>query len=180
VAGILSLFPSSPHTASGARAATRARRQSSGATLPATNSCHGSRQHQPTMDGMRGALLPLAKGFRLSATQTHMWEKCHVTESWVRVPAEALGWSLAPGRTGLSGLPTGEKTSLKGVHRGLSNYPPYSMATPLVCAPLANKPSCTSLLTWLNPCPPHWRRETRRAGRSDGYVVGPCSSADGS
>ena len=68
VAGILSLCPSSPHTARGARAATRGRWQTSGATRPPTNPCHGSRQHQPTMDGMRGALLPLTKGFHLSAT----------------------------------------------------------------------------------------------------------------
>ncbi len=45
-----------------------ARRQIGGATLPATDSCDGSGQNHPTMDGARGTLLPLAKGFRLRVT----------------------------------------------------------------------------------------------------------------
>jgi len=28
----------------------------------------------------------------------------HIKERWVKVPAEALGWGLAPGKEGLSGL----------------------------------------------------------------------------
>jgi hypothetical protein len=65
VAGLLSLCASSPLTASGARAATRARWHPGGATRPPTYTCHGSRQNHPTMDGARGALLSLAAGFCL-------------------------------------------------------------------------------------------------------------------
>jgi hypothetical protein len=46
-----------------------ARWQASGATLSAANTGHGSRQNHPSMDGTRGAHLPLAAAFRLSAMQ---------------------------------------------------------------------------------------------------------------
>jgi hypothetical protein len=65
VARLLSLCASPPHTARGARAATRARWQPAGATLPTTYTCHGNRQNHPTMDGARGALVSLAAGFCL-------------------------------------------------------------------------------------------------------------------
>ncbi len=55
----------SPIPSSSAHAATRARGQSSGATLPTTNGSSGCRQDQPSMDNSRGALVPLAAGFRL-------------------------------------------------------------------------------------------------------------------
>ena len=45
----------------GACAAARTRWQTSGATLSATDASHGSRQNHPTLDGARGALLPLPK-----------------------------------------------------------------------------------------------------------------------
>ncbi len=66
VASLVSLCASSRITA---RAATRARWQTGGATLPAAYGSSGSRQNQPTMDGARGALLPIAAGFRLRASQ---------------------------------------------------------------------------------------------------------------
>jgi len=67
VASVLSLCTPSPSTPSSARAATRARRQTSGATLSAANASDGSGQNASTMDDARGALLSLATGFRLSA-----------------------------------------------------------------------------------------------------------------
>ena len=60
---------SSPSTASGARAATRARGQPSDATRPPAYGSSGSGKNHPTMDGARGALLPLAADFRLRASQ---------------------------------------------------------------------------------------------------------------
>ena len=90
----------------------------SGATLPAADASHGSRENHPTMDGARGALLPLAAGFRLRATEARCGWQCHVAGRSVKVPAEEVGWSLTPGRGGLSGLSTDEKTSPKGVCRG--------------------------------------------------------------
>jgi hypothetical protein len=65
VACVLSLCASPCIATSGARAATRARWQASSATLSAPNTSHGSTKDHPAMDGLRGALLPLAKGFRL-------------------------------------------------------------------------------------------------------------------
>jgi hypothetical protein len=65
VARLLPLCASSRITSRGARAATRARWQTASATLSAAYPSHGSRKNQPTMDGARGALLPLAASFRL-------------------------------------------------------------------------------------------------------------------
>ena len=69
VASVLSFCAPPRITPGSARAAARARWQAGGATLPAANSSHGSRENQPTVDGARGALLPIAAAFRLSATQ---------------------------------------------------------------------------------------------------------------
>ncbi len=69
VASLLPFCTSPCLATSGARAATRARWQSSGTTLPATDASHGSGKNEPTMDSHRGALLPLAASFRLRATQ---------------------------------------------------------------------------------------------------------------
>jgi hypothetical protein len=69
VASVLPLCASSPSTPSGARAATRARGQSGGTTLSATDSGHGCRQNQPAMERARGARLPIAAGIRLRATE---------------------------------------------------------------------------------------------------------------
>jgi hypothetical protein len=63
-------FCAPPCLAAGStHAASRTRWQASGATVPAADASDGSRQNPSTMDGMRGALLPLAAGFRLSAVQ---------------------------------------------------------------------------------------------------------------
>jgi hypothetical protein len=69
VARLLSLCAPSPLPSSGAHAAASTRWQAGGATLSAANGSSGCRQDQSTMDGMRGALVPLAAGFRLRATQ---------------------------------------------------------------------------------------------------------------
>jgi hypothetical protein len=69
VACVLSFCASSRITPSCARAAARARWQTSGATLPTANTGDGSWQNPSTMDGTRGALLPFASSFYLSATQ---------------------------------------------------------------------------------------------------------------
>ena len=68
------------------------------------------------MDGARGALLPLAADFRLRGTKPD-GELCHVAERWVKVPAEELGWSLTPGREGLSGLPMTQNRPEVGLKR---------------------------------------------------------------
>ena len=108
-----------PHAiaASGARAATRARWQTAGATLPATDASHGSRQNEPTMDGTRGALVPLAAGFRLRGSQARWGCSTHVAGRWVKVPAEKLVWSLTRGREGLSGLPITKNRPEVGLQR---------------------------------------------------------------
>jgi hypothetical protein len=68
VARVLPFCASSRITSSGAAAATRARWQTASATLSATDFSYGSWENYPTMDGSRGALLPLVAGFRLRAT----------------------------------------------------------------------------------------------------------------
>jgi hypothetical protein len=47
-----------------------------------------------------------------------MWEECHVTRKSVKVPVEVLGWSLASGGDGLSGLPIDEKPAQRGFAEG--------------------------------------------------------------
>jgi len=69
VARVLSLCPSSRIVAGEARAAARARGQTSSATLPTVDPSHGGRQNKQTMDGARGALVPIAAGFRLRGTK---------------------------------------------------------------------------------------------------------------
>jgi hypothetical protein len=59
------------------------------------------------MDGARGALLPVATGFRLKADVAR-WGEVLRREEVGEVLAEALGWSLALGRGGLSGLSNDE------------------------------------------------------------------------
>ena len=69
VVSVLSFRAPPRITPDSACAAARARGQTSGTTLPAAYTSDGSRQNQPTMDGARGALLPIAAAFRLRATQ---------------------------------------------------------------------------------------------------------------
>src|SRR5215467_8083465 len=56
------------------------------------------------MEGVRAALLPMAAGFRLKATDVRSGWQCHVTGRVVNMPAEELEWSLASGREDLSAL----------------------------------------------------------------------------
>jgi hypothetical protein len=60
-----------------------------------------------------------------------MWVRCHITGRRVKILAETLGWSLAPGREGLSGLPHHEKPARSGSGNGWSNYPPCPWAAPV-------------------------------------------------
>jgi len=68
VARLLPFCPSPCFAAGEARAAARTRGQAGGPTLSATDSGDGRRKNPPTMDGARGARLPLARGVRLSVT----------------------------------------------------------------------------------------------------------------
>jgi IS1 family transposase len=74
---------------------------------------------EPTDDGRlaRCSLAPCRR-FPLERHVSLMWEKCHIARNLEKVPVEALRWSLASGRGGLSGLSTDEKTSPKWVCRG--------------------------------------------------------------
>jgi hypothetical protein len=60
----------------------------------------------------------------------HLCEECHVEDRWLKVLAEALAWSLTPGREGLSGLPHAKKPARSGLVEGWSIYPPYPVAVP--------------------------------------------------
>jgi hypothetical protein len=131
VACVLSFRASPQSAASGAQAAANARRQAGSATLPATNSGDGSWQNSPTMDGRRGALVPLAAGFRLRGSQARGGCRYHVAGRWVKVPTEALGWRLTLEREGLSGLPHRQKPARSGFAEGWVIYPPYPMRVPV-------------------------------------------------
>ena len=61
------------------------------------------RENQSTMDRIRGALSPLATGFRLKAHKPEVGAvSCH--GEWVNELAEELKWSLTRRREGLSDL----------------------------------------------------------------------------
>ena len=103
VASILSLCASSRVAACGLCRASRTRWQASGATLLAAYACDGSRQNHPTMDGRRGALVPLAAAFRLRGIEARWGAgSCRgVMGEGIRRRAHM---ELALGREGLSGL----------------------------------------------------------------------------
>jgi hypothetical protein len=69
VASVVSFCTSTPIAAGSAHAASRARGQASGTTLSPAYTCDGSRKDQSTLDSARGALVPLAAGLCLSATE---------------------------------------------------------------------------------------------------------------
>ena len=73
VASLLSLCAPPCFTPNDAHPLTSARWQLPGATVPTVDSCDGSRQNHPTLDGARGALLPIAKGFRLRGIEAR-WD----------------------------------------------------------------------------------------------------------
>jgi hypothetical protein len=73
----------------------------------------------PTDVGQRASCsLAHCRPFPLERLASLMWEECHVTRKRVKVQAAEVGWGFIPGRDGLSGLPTDEKTGLKWVRRG--------------------------------------------------------------
>ena len=57
----------------------------------------GSRENKSTLDGARGALLPLATGSRLRATQARCGGSVMPWGRPVNVPGEAVGWGLTSG-----------------------------------------------------------------------------------
>ncbi len=127
VAGLLSLCTPSPIAAGEAHAATRARGQTIGATLPATDPCHGSWKNESAVDGKGSALVPLASGLRLRATQARSGRSVmsrEVDES----AGSRTRMDLAPGREGLSGLPHDQTLARSGPVKGWSNYPPCPLA----------------------------------------------------
>lgn len=65
VACVLALCSFSCLAARSTCAASRTSGQSSGSTLLAAYSSPGGRKNEPTMDDVRGALIPIATGFRL-------------------------------------------------------------------------------------------------------------------
>ena len=69
VASVLPFCPSACLTAGSAWAAARTKEQTSSATLPAANAGDGGGENEQTMDDARGALVPLAAGFRLRASR---------------------------------------------------------------------------------------------------------------
>ena len=64
------------------------------------------------MDGLRGALLPIAAGFRLSGSQARGGVRGHVVGSSVHVPVAQLEWCLTPGSGACLDCPL-TKNSLK-------------------------------------------------------------------
>ncbi len=135
-------------------------------------------QGEPPDDGRhaRCSLTP-CRQFPLERHQSQMGLLCHVTGRWVNVRAEELGWSLAAGREGLSGLPHDKKPAQSGSLKGWSNSPPSPMAAPMKML-VSSSGICTSFLckqsTYL------LRSDTQPAGRSDRLEAEPRSSADGS
>src|SRR5260370_309360 len=86
---------------------------------------------EPTGDGTcaRCSLTPCCR-YPLERHRSQRWLQGHVTGRWVKVLAEALAWSLVPGREGLSGLPHDKKSARSGSRKGWSIYPPFPMAVP--------------------------------------------------
>jgi hypothetical protein len=105
VAGLLPFCASSRSTACEARTAAGARWQTSGTTLSPVNSGDGSRENEPTVDSKGSALMPLAAGFCLRATEARAG--CSI------IPPRRRGRCLVSGRGDLSGLSNDENTSLK-------------------------------------------------------------------
>jgi hypothetical protein len=56
--------------------------------------------------------------------------QCHVAGSLVNMLAEALGWSLAAGKEGLSGRPHHKQPARSGFAEGWSISLPSSLAAP--------------------------------------------------
>jgi len=132
VASVLSFCAPPCLAADSAPAASRTRWQTSSATLPPAYPSHGSGQNQPTMDGARGALLPLAKDFRLSATQARCG--CLVM-AW-----SGGGWvgrrsrrSLVSGSGGLPWLSTNANPA-RHTFAGLVKFSTISYGAPLLVA----------------------------------------------
>jgi hypothetical protein len=91
VACLLSFCASSHITPSCARAAARARWQTSGATLPAANTGDGSWQNPSTMHGTRGTRMPFTAGSHLKADEAQKRLKWSVARKLGKGPSEEMG-----------------------------------------------------------------------------------------
>jgi hypothetical protein len=111
------------------RLCSPARWQAGGATLLAVDESSGCWQNHSTMDGSRGAHLPLAKGVRLSGLEARR-ELDPVPGRCVKVPAEELGGSQIRARKGRSGRLIEEKAGPRAICRGSLNYPPSLTGAP--------------------------------------------------
>jgi hypothetical protein len=89
-------------------------------------------QREERSDDGRRAKCSLAhcRRFPLERHQGRMWVQCHLTGRLVKVLAEELAWSLAPGREGPSGLPHHKNPARSEFGKGCSIYPPCPMAVP--------------------------------------------------
>ena len=88
VARLLSIRASPCSSASGTGPTTSTRGQPASSTLPTANSGDGSRQNPSTLDRARGALSPLAKGFRLRGIEAREGWLYHIVERWLKVSAQ--------------------------------------------------------------------------------------------
>jgi hypothetical protein len=67
-------------------------------------------REEPTGDGQRARCSRApCRWFPLERHTSLIGEECHIVRKSVKVPVEALGWSLASGRGGPSELPTDQK-----------------------------------------------------------------------
>src|SRR5262249_49810469 len=89
---------------------------------------------EPTDDGwlVRCSLVQCRR-LPLESHRSEMRLECHVARCLVKVLAEELGWSLAAGSEGLSGLPHDKKPARGGSVKDRSIYPPCPMGVPVVC-----------------------------------------------
>ena len=124
--------------------------------------------------------------FPLERQGSQRWVQCYITRESVKTLAETLGWSLTPGREGLSGLPHHEKPTRSGFGKGWSNDPPCPRAasvavhhcahhktaclltlSPLACHEAAtNEPVKRRFMQWSgrrgsNPRRPAWKADRR-------------------
>jgi hypothetical protein len=90
---------------------------------------------EPIEDGQRArcSLVPF-RPFPLESQGNHVQVRCHVASMSVKLPAEALAWSLTLGKQGLSGLPQHQTPARCGFTEGWSMYPPYPIGVPSVAS----------------------------------------------
>jgi hypothetical protein len=117
VARPLSFCTSSRSAAGSAPAAARTRGQTCGATLSAANGSSCSRKNPSTLDGSRGALLSLAKGFHLRTT--HARCRCSVMpwSGWARCKQKQSDGVSLEGEMACLDCPLTKKPAPRGLQR---------------------------------------------------------------